>query len=302
MLLEEIEYYDVNSYKKYIKDNIIPLFELSNVVKRYFNEIDVELAKYAEDIHTLCGKVIKLAETKLGLKYEKEQLPEPKDVYEVIEYGRRFLERAFNFTSASNPFTFFIWSIRKITKAYLKIHYPKLFEDNTFEKISSILGLEKYWSPPEIKPREVVEDYTLYAYPDFKTGYQDARDTIGGLISKLNEKILFKPPGIKSYGVLYKIPEISISYRDKIDKMLEDIGWKQNSEIATTLAKARKSERVFYFSINGLIVELSYPYLRMPIFNFLDEIMPPQMLGMVEIKIKYGVNKWEGEIEIRWWW
>jgi len=296
-LLEEIKYYDVNSYKKYIKDNIIPLFELSDIVKRYFNDIDTELVKYAEEIHTLSRNIIKLAEAKLGLKFEERSLPEPKDIYEVIEYGRRFLETAFNFTSASNPFTFFIWSIRKITKVYLKAHYPELFKRNTFEKISSVLGLEEYWRPPEIKPKEIVEDYTIYAYLDFETEKQEAEDTIGGLVSKLNEKILYElsVADIKSYGSLYERPNVLEKYKERVNKMLEDIGWKQKSKIIIDFIEAT-------FSINGLIAELARGGTY-TIFNFLDEIMPLQMLGVVEIKISWRNEKnakWGGVIRARW--
>ena len=115
---------------------------------------------------------------------------------------------------------------------------------------------------------------------------------------------------IKSYGVLYERPDILESYKERVNKMLEDVGWKQNSKIAEILHMDAA-----YFSINGLIIELPlmrqtyhnvYTYagkLRMPIFNFLDEIMPLQMLGVVEIKVSWRDeknNRWDGEVKVRW--
>jgi len=100
--------------------------------------------------------------------------------------------------------------------------------------------------------------------------------------------------------------------------MLENLDWKKNSKVTVIFKsfKERLNEIQRYhpppfwryyrpsfpsFSINGLIVEASDSYrIRMPVFNFLDEIMPPQMFGAVEIKIERSVNEWEGEIEIRW--
>ena len=314
VLLEEIKYYDINSLKKYIKTTIAPLLELSDIVRKYFMEVDENIAKYAEEIYSMVKKVIELAEEDLGLKLEPRSLTEPKDIYEVIEYGRRFLEKAFNFTTVCNPFTFFIWSIRKITRAYLEAHYPKLFEENKFKEISSILGLEEYWKPPEIKPRKIMEDYTLYAYLDFETEEENPKDTIGGLISKINEKVLFKLSiaDIKAYGVLYEKPGLYDKYRNIVNKLLEKLNWKQDSKIAGILY----SEGA-YFRIDGLIVDLTYKTPmwhrdihgrvykgyelkqgpRIPLFNFLDEIMPLQMLGVVEIRI--DKSKKGGSIKVR---
>ena len=318
MLLEEVKYYDVSSLRDYVEKTIVPLAEVSSIVKKHFPDIDEDLAKYAEEIHTISKRIIELAEEKLNFKVEYEAASEPQDIYEIIEYGRLFLEKSFNFTIASNPYTFFIWSIRKITKSYLEAHYPKLFEKNTFKNISSILGLEKYWEPPEIKPRKIVEDYTIYAYLDYKAVREEAEDTIGGLVSKMNEKILFKlaRDDIKSYGVLYEKPNLYETYQANIvNKILEELNWRKTSKISNLIDFDIQGAS---FIIRGLVVSITYSVItewridrygreygiprpvegpKISLFNFLDEIMPLQMLGIVEMKINRSGSG--GSIEVR---
>jgi len=303
-LLEEIKYYDVTSLRDYIEAWVAPLLELGSIMRKYFREIDDGLAKYAEEIYSLSQKIVELAEEKLGLRPKLEGLREPKDIYEVVEYGRVFLEKAFNFTIACNPYTFFVWSIRKITRSYLEAHYPRLFEGNKFKEVATILGLEEYWKPPELKPRKIVEDYTLYAYLDFETE-EKSKDTIGGLISKLNEKILFElsAANIKAYGALYERPDLLEKYKNMVNKILEELDWKQNAEISEIVRETivvpgvgviRPGPGVsFSMSIKGITIELASGK-RVTLFKFLDEIMPLQMLGVIELKVYRTAGGGEG--------
>lgn len=310
-MLDKLRYDDVNSLKNYIESWIIPLLEQSNVMRKYFKEIDDDLAKYTEEIHLLSKKIVGLAEEKLSLKLSPKYPHEPKDIYETIERGRFFLEKAFNLTIPCNPYTFFVWSIRKITKSYLKMHYPKLFNGNKLKGVTTILGLRKYWEPPQVKPKQIVEDYSLYAYLDYETKEKYSEESIGGLISKLNKKILFELlfsyRRIKAFGTLYQIPDLFEEYRKTVDETLDRIDWKR-SDVASLLRYVYRRHYYYEYEnrtkvplhacIEGIFVVIEENERCFTLFRFLDEIMPLQMLGGVELAIERVKSKYCFDLKI----
>lgn len=305
-MLEEIEYWKPETLLRYIEDEIIPLNILAHEVSKDFKDLDPELSKYAYKIHELTENIIVLTKNIFGKDFPEQEIKKPSDIYELLEIGRRFLEKAFNITVGAHPYTFFVWSLRKITKAYLKEHYPMLKDCNIFSQISSILGLETILTPPKIEPRELFEDYILYGYPDYHVKYnQPVNNTIGGEVCRLNVLIwkMSKDNNIKSYNTIYQKQNLYKNYKEKITELLKSINW--NSEPITYYS------RNTLFSIDGFIVEIwgqnYYPYKKtieyrgklieiedyeikdfqqlFTLFNFLDWVMPPQILGLWELEI-----------------
>ena len=289
-MLEEIEYWKPETLLRYIEDEIIPLNTLAKEVSKDFKDLDPQLLIYAYNIHELTENIIVLTKNIFGKEFPKQEIKKSSDIYELLEIGRRFLEKAFNITVGANPYTFFIWSLRKITKAYLKEHYPMLKDSSIFSQISSILGLETILTPPKIEPRELFEDYILYGYPDYYVEYnQPVKMTVGGQVCRLNMKIweMSKDNNIKSYNTIYQKQNLFDVYKEKIRKILESIGWKPDPLPYYFVSNA--------FSIKGLTVEgggskrYGYNYkpfdYKLTLFNFLDLVMPPQILGLWELKI-----------------
>jgi len=314
-LLEEIKYWKPEFILHYIEERIVPLRVLAEGASKGFRNLDPRLSFYAKKISELASNIIDKAETIYSTRLPAYEAREPSDIYELIELGREFLEKAFNLTIGAEPRTFFIWSLRKITKIYLKEHYPKLKDQEVFNSIARILGLEVLLEPPKMEPEELFEDYTLYGYPDFATELQVKQKTLGGLVCELNETIweLSRDDEIRSYDTLYERPKLReygqySLYSDYIMRardLLDSIGW--DSRTLPQLPSELE------FRIRDLIVEVNIPtgwrgagqvripiathHDRMTLFNFLDIAMPPQMLGLWELYIK--PNKRSGRIVSR---
>jgi len=312
-LLEEVGYWRPESFLHYVEDYIVSLNALAREVSEDFNELDPILASYAEKIFEITSNVINIVKTVCNKRIPCSKIKKPSDIYELIEIGKEFLERAFNLTIGANPYTFFVWSLRKITRVYLIEHYPKLGDEENFESISRLLGLETILEPPKIKPRGLFKDYILYGYPDFKVeGETPKQRTFGGLICELNDLIwkLSRDDGIRSYNIFYQKIDLYESYKKMANELLESSGWKSDVHLDFTKAS---------FSIEGLVVDITYLKYsistvgssirkrllhhlssRMSLFNFLDTIMPPQILGLWELQIR--PDKKNGEILKRDWW
>jgi len=125
------------------------------------------------------------------------------------------LNEALKVSVPYNPYTSFIWRLRKIPKKYIKEFYPELLNKETFQFIQELLGLREY-IVPMVEDQELSDSYTIFSFDhvvvekegridgmsssqDYLVG--DLPDTtsypyvsIGGCICKLNEVIwgLFK--------------------------------------------------------------------------------------------------------------
>lgn len=104
---------------------------------------------------------------------------EPEKVAELI---KDFYDKTLKITANYNQHTLFLWTIRKITRRYLEAAYPELKEEEKFEALKSILGLEKYFVPGieerTENDKKVKRDYTIWHLPE---------NSFWGLICGLNE-------------------------------------------------------------------------------------------------------------------
>jgi hypothetical protein len=87
------------------------------------------------------------------------------------------LTRAVNVTVAYNPFTQFIWRLRKIPKKYIKEFYPKMLSEETFQFLQQLLGLRQFITP-RVADREIADLYTIFSFDHEVTGYLSEIDGI----------------------------------------------------------------------------------------------------------------------------
>jgi hypothetical protein len=80
------------------------------------------------------------------------------------------LSRAVNVTVAYNPFTQFIWHLRKIPKKYIEEFYPKMLDEETFQFLQQLLGLRGLITP-RVADREIADLYTIFSFDHEITGY-----------------------------------------------------------------------------------------------------------------------------------
>lgn len=313
-MLEDIRYWEASSWKKFIQEELVPLRDLAKFLAKKLS-LDT-LGDWAKQIGELAERAVSVAESLFGESLSEREIPPDSDLFEVT---REFLERGANFTAGHSKYTFFAWSTRKITKNYLEEHYPKLKDPEKFKEVAGILGWSEYWKPLPIEVK-LVEDYQVYAYPDYLTlldiykqdiypylrvsGLPNAKETPGGLICRLNEKLweLIKVrPGLAAG---YELPDVSENYRKWSESMLNKALWKDEKDIirAKSLAELEKDPRCSYlYEFEGLAIKRLYDHkveAKVSVFEFWDTLMPPMFLGKYEFVLTPDKSK--GVIFSRW--
>lgn len=312
-MLEEISYWERSSWKRFVEEKIVPLNRLAEYISENL-AID-PLGEEARAIKDLTGEIINISSSVFGEPINTE--------YEVssdiIEAVREFLERGANLTAGHSPYTFFIWSTRRISRNYMEAHYSKLFDDvDKFREIAGILGWEPYWSVPALKSK-LAEDYIIYTYPDYLPAFEITQNlssrfsfklvesmdkkTIGGRICQLNRKlwnIVSNKPGIVK---MYEVPDVWSSYGDMCREMLRRVSWKDEAFFIDAVPLSENRPRVLYV-FEGLFVKkvrgvnLDQVEKQMVVFEFWDLIMPPLFLGKYEIVLDQSRSR--GVILERW--
>jgi hypothetical protein len=70
-----------------------------------------------------------------------------KDPRNIVKLIKEFYDNTLKITVNYNQHTLFLWMIGKITRRYLETAYPEFKEEEKFEELKSIVGLEKYFVP-----------------------------------------------------------------------------------------------------------------------------------------------------------
>ncbi|MFQ6119734.1 MAG: hypothetical protein ACE5KE_07590 [Methanosarcinales archaeon] len=105
----------------------------------------------------------------------------------VIDSIKEFYERTVNFTLSYNPITMFIWTMRSITRQYMKNAYPELRDMEVFERMKALLGLKEKFIPfPDDEISK--EAYTVWGFKDYEYRIEDMK-TIGDAALTLNRII-----------------------------------------------------------------------------------------------------------------
>lgn len=317
-MLEEIRYWEQSSWKDFIEKAIVPLSSLAGFLAENLS-LD-PLGERAKEIGTLAERTIRVAEEVFREPVRKTEQPPEED---VLEAARKFLEIGINMTAGHSKHTFFVWSTRKITKSYLEEHYKELIDPEKFNEVSKILGWSIYWEPLPIKSR-ILEGYRVYSYPDYLTLFDiyreeytyfhfrvssppEAKETLGGLICKLNEeiwKLAIEKPGLAAG---YEFPNIFENYRKKCEEMLSRALWKDEKGFiaAKKISELKTSPDFNYlYEFEGLAVKKLRRYsgyellYKISVFEFWDTLMPPMFLGKYEFIL--SSDKSRGVILERW--
>ena len=231
-----------------------------------------------------------------GLKAEKHRdsirLEKPVDLVTVIT---KFLEKALNTSINYNKFTFFAWTLRKITPKYMDKIYPNISKEiknflgiTTIYKFKNettynILGYRDYFQ------RFYQDEYPYYNYkygsktkypmifvdgvvslqfynlanPNEKyiKGYGNPL-TIGGAICRLNDIIFayIQDEYVKLSKWFKNIPHVEKMYFDKVKRSLREVQWEENPLIEKyKLYILEDMLRESIVSINDLkLLELDY--------------------------------------------
>ena len=126
--------------------------------------------------------------------------------------------------------------------------------------------------------------------------------TLGGMLCCLSVLLWSIPEKSKLKGVVYDLPKVRDQYLDEVDRVLKESEW-SNDHIICMPSHPRDCRGRISFTIIGITAELSLTshYKRKePFMKFLDYIMPPQILGLVETGVELGTDgSVRGEVLVR---
>jgi hypothetical protein len=308
-LINEVRPWDVDSWRDFIENHVVPIKLLAETVSKQFaGDASSEVSKFLADCAT---HTIAVAKKFLGeIKVEFEVPSDP------IECLRLLVERCGNTflgVSDAGKYTLFAWTLRKVTREYLfEALYPTLKDGDKCRRTFEILGIREdlpLFIPAVKSP--LTKDLTILGYPDYPSicrveewGYTvslrilPAREaTFGGSICKMVDGLVavLSRPGILS-GVEISTDVVK-AYLDKCPSRPAEIkeGWVELSwkKAYTELSEASPWRSSYPWNISGFAVRCVnrldspdiYSNVRQEtnLLSFLRWLMPSLITGRTEL-------------------
>jgi hypothetical protein len=162
----------------------------------FLNTVD----KVVSSLKTISG----LFEEKglMKLKIEETKISHIDDPREVCEKVRDFIQACLNVLPHYNPQTFFITSLYRITRKYMKLAYPKLSNEETFNYIKKLLGLSEIIIP-EVPDENIKNEYTLWGFDKGSVGYEITINLVNAIFDIMDLDFVQKFFNIKSERKIY---------------------------------------------------------------------------------------------------
>jgi len=308
-LINEVKPWDVDSWRGFIENHVVPIRLLAeNVSKQFVGDASSEVSKFLADCAT---RTIIAAKKFLGeIEVEFEAPTDP------IECLRLLVERcgnAFLGVGDAGRYTLFAWTLRKITKEYLlEALYPTLKDEDKCSRTFEILGIRKdlpLFIPVAKSP--LTQDLTILGYPDYPSicrveewgemvtlSILPAREaTFGGSICRMVDGLVavLNRPGILS-GIEISTDVVK-AYLDKCPSKPVEIkqGWIELpwGKAYAVFGEASRWRSDFPWSISGFAVRcidrLDSPdkwdrvVQETNLLSFLRWLMPSLITGRTEL-------------------
>jgi hypothetical protein len=309
-LIGEVQPWNVDSWRNFVENCIVPIKPLAETVARQFvGDASSEVSKFLAGCAT---RIIETARKFLGEVEVKFEVP-----VDPIECLRLLVERcgnAFLGVGEAGKYTLLAWTLRKVTKEYLfEALYPALKDGEKRRKTFEILGIGEdlpLFIPAVKSP--LTESLTILGYPDYPSicrveewgdyvtlSILPAREsTFGGSICRFVDGLVavLSRPGILS-GVEPSADVVRV-YLDKCpSKPAElyqygwgEINWRTSYAVLTELYKWRMDRA---WSISGFAVRCvnrlhspdkwEYVDQETNLLSFLRWLMPSLITGRVEM-------------------
>ena len=152
---------DVVAYHSHILQGLEPKVPLNKVEK-------TEIINFIKEIKSLTEEIVNIS----GFNSDRV-IPEDefiKNPDKVLDGFTKFLELCLNICVGYDPYTTFIWNIRKITRKYLEERFPEVKDEKNLEFLKNFLGLREIFVP-NIDDEKIKRDYTILGFPDYASCY-----------------------------------------------------------------------------------------------------------------------------------
>ncbi|MCL7400340.1 MAG: hypothetical protein LZ163_02080 [Thaumarchaeota archaeon] len=164
-LINEVQPWNVDSWKNFVKNYVVPIKCLAETVaKQFVGDASSEASKFLADSAV---RVIGAAKSFLGEVMAEFEVPA-----DPIECLRLLVERsgnAFLGVNEAGKYTLLAWTLRKVTKEYLlEALYPTLKDEEKRKKTFELLGIREDLPlfVPAVKSA-LTENLTILGYPDY---------------------------------------------------------------------------------------------------------------------------------------
>ncbi len=224
-----------------------------------------------------------------------------KDSKKIADLIKEFYDSGLKITLNHNQHTLFLWTIRKITRRYLDVAYPELENEDKFDVLKSIVGLEKYFEP-EIeektdKDRKVRRDYTIWHLPE---------NSFGWMICGLNE-VIWEYLGKESFRedlefLFENVIDSRNEFMEKAKKSINNWKFPENIKTSDKYGKhisGRSGPWTYTYTISGIMLtsyhqqgcsargkwsSSSYE-CNIPLLTLFGDISPALFLGIADVSI-----------------
>jgi len=304
---------DLKSYFSFIIQDLEPAVPI-----RVEN---TEILKYIEQIKDIASLIINKANVDIEEHDEllEEYVNNPEKIFEGLV---KFLQHCINVCVGFDEYMTFVWNIRKITKRYLELVFPKTKKEENLKFLKDFLGFTELFVP-NVNDTSLRDEYTIYGFPDIYSKFDvsnwyadwvnpdeipytlkenlssvitESVNTLGGLLLWLNRLIwMFFIEFSHYYAPLPKIiknlPDPRRMYLDNCKEELKRLNWTWNNcEFLYTLKieEATYSKKHGYYRFNEFTIENSIIKDKngtavSRLFGFLDQIAPALFLGVYEL-------------------
>jgi hypothetical protein len=309
-LINEIQPWSIDSWRKFVENCIVPIKLLAEAVaKQFVGDASSEASRVLANHAT---RIIETSKKFLGEVRTSFEAPS-----DPIECLRLLVERcgnAFLGVGEMGKYTLFAWTLRKVTKEYLlEALYPTLKDEDKRRKTFELLGIRE--DLPLFVPAvrsSLAESLTILGYPDYPSicrveewgdyvtfSVLSAREpTLGGSICKFVDGLVavLSRPGILS--CVEPSADVVRNYLERCPSRPAElyqygwieIPWKTSYKDFTELSKWRGS---WPWSISGFAVRC-VDILYSPdkwgsvlqetnLLSFLRWLMPSLVTGRVEM-------------------
>jgi hypothetical protein len=266
----------------------------------FLNAVDKIISSLKTVANLIEGKglfKLKIEETTIN------RIDDPKGICEKI---RDFLQACLNISPNYNPQTFFITSLYRITRRYMKLVYPKLSSEETFSFVKDLLGLSEIIIP-EIPDGNVKNDYTLWGFDRGSVGYEITINLVNAIFDIMDLDFVQSFFDVKSERKKYFEKALNAWH-----KALQPGIWSDVMKSLWSMGYGSSSEKWGIFRLDnphsyprlaaGGTFQLEGIYLKSPmgvpilLTRFLDYMSPQLFLNIGLVDKWYDKVRWQAVV------
>jgi hypothetical protein len=246
----------------------------------------------------------------IKFKAEEMTISNIDDPKEVCWRVKDFIQACLRISPNYNPQTFFITSLYRITRKYMKLVYPKLSDNETFNRIKELFGLSEIIIP-DLPDENIKNEYTIWGFNKGSIGYEITVNLVNAIFDLTELDSIQKFFNVKSEREIYLERAL-----DALRKAMQPTIWRDITRELWYMESNLLQDKLAIFRlpilmnvlrsfsasayegecwIDGIRLKKVGEDKTMLLTRFLDYMSPQLLLNIGFIDKKYDQRNW-----IRW--